>query len=659
MQKEGKSKKSKDKPLEINPYLKASYQPNFKTKTNLVFSTIWFKFKQFSKRNLTLIWYKIKFRIRVYLFYFEEYVFPFLSPILFIFLFSYFMFIVPIIKTSKFLFNILFPPKIRRKIINFTFEKIVPVITKIALILLSSFFTLISSLGKLVLIIYDIFVPRDLRELVPILQMYRKYLITLANLLSGTKSREIIDLSHELDELVLREQKMMKAYPIRRGVGEVINLAITPIVIVAIPTAIWGDDLLVILEERTTIPPLVILFIFSTGLLIASWIATIFGPVYAIFHECSIILVAYGGYRWANIYRTLENFFSLPYHAAKSSFSFFDAPPISAETLNDFKLEILEEVENIKDKTQELLLLDSRKVPERSKKNLEKLLSKAELTLNELDISKITEKTARAFALLIWSKEASLLPWRVEEAKERFAKRNNMTKEKAEKSFKFIIKKLEEGYLSHDLFSSVMITGALKGIADQEKKYKQYMSDLEYNKLAISLALGSQQYIKDRFSPKKWYERIGKMLFISIIAPFLPYYVLIRAIYFYFRHIIVTTIKSIISIKYKEISTTLISTYENVKKMGRKLNFSKDLELDMKRYSKNMMKILFKLILLVPLLFWSFFKAIYQVFSGIWTRASEEEKMKRKFEKELATESLVAMYQELYDKMLLSDLLSS
>jgi len=193
MQKEGKSKKSKDKPLEINPYLKASYQPNFKTKTNLVFSTIWFKFKQFSKRNLTLIWYKIKFRIRVYLFYFEEYVFPFLSPILFIFLFSYFMFIVPIIKTSKFLFNILFPPKIRRKIINFTFEKIVPVITKIALILLSSFFTLISSLGKLVLIIYDIFVPRDLRELVPILQMYRKYLITLANLLSGTKSREIID----------------------------------------------------------------------------------------------------------------------------------------------------------------------------------------------------------------------------------------------------------------------------------------------------------------------------------------------------------------------------------------------------------------------------------------------------------------------------------
>ncbi|MCG3222988.1 MAG: hypothetical protein H7647_00870, partial [Candidatus Heimdallarchaeota archaeon] len=384
--------------------------------------------------------------------------------------------------------------------------KQVPGVMKIALGLLASLFTLISALGRLLLTLFDILVPRGLRELVPLLQMYRKYFVTASGFLAGKKSKEILEVSKELEAIRVRESKMIKNYPIRRGLGEVINLAVTPIVFFLIPTAIWGEDLLVLLGDfveqtahqmgfmnvQADTVSVISLLLFGTGLLMASWIATIFGPTYALFHQCSLNMMRMGAYRWAAFYQDIENFFSLPYFLAKSSFSFFDAPPISTETYEDFKLEIMGELDEMKDRVQDLLALDNKFVPERSKKQLESLLNKAEIPLNKLDISTIKSDTARTFALLIWSQESSIFPWRKDEALESFAKDNNMSEREAKESLKLILKKIEEGYLSHDLFSSVMITGALKGIAQQEEKYDQIISDVEYNKLAIALALGAQ-----------------------------------------------------------------------------------------------------------------------------------------------------------------------
>ncbi|MCE7746852.1 MAG: hypothetical protein GPJ51_00520, partial [Candidatus Heimdallarchaeota archaeon] len=421
------------------------------------------------------IWFKII--SKEFWIFLNEYVFHYYTPIGFLLLFEYYIFIWPILKFLKIFFYIIYPPRLRRYSVKRlkTFWqtlhiKVFPVLMKISFIILAVFFTLVTALGKLSLILFDIIVPRGLRELVPLLQMYRKYALTVANFLSGKKFKEIIEVSQELDEIVLKERQMIKAYPIRRGVGEVINVAIgTPIIIIVIPAAIGriygieGLDLIQVFQDYIGIKPFWTITLFGTGLLVVSWVATIFGPIYALFHECNVYLMKWGAYRWANIYRTLENFFSLPYHAAKSSFSFFDAPPVSTETMVEFRLEIMEEVDSMKEKVQQLLSLDPRNVPERSKNNLEKLLNEAELSLNELDISKITKQTGRTFALLIWSKESSIFPWLRQEAKARFAKKNNMSRKEVEKAFKVIFTKIEEGYISYDLFSSVLITGALKG----------------------------------------------------------------------------------------------------------------------------------------------------------------------------------------------------
>ncbi len=616
----------------------------------------------------------------------RENIIPYFAPLAFIFLFFYYIFIHPFVKLFSWLYKTILPPKART------------IITKISLIILAGIFTLVSVIGKILLIIFDILVPTGLRELVPLLQLYRKYFLVAANILSGEKSKEIMEVSEELDELVLTEQKMIKNYPIRRGVGEVINLAVTPLVFIAIPTLIvrifrigyatifytfdllptlgpLGSpnylkyfDLLRLIEDLTGLGPIYSVALFGTGLLIASWIATIFGPIYAIFHSCSVILMRYGGYRWANIYMSLENFFSLPYHAAKSSFSFFDAPPISAETYKDFKLEIVEEVDIIKKKVQNLIALDPKKVPERSKEMLEELLGKAELTLNELDISRIEQETARTFALLIWSKESSILPWVTNEAKIKFAKNNEMSTEEVRKSFRIILKKIEEGYLTDDLFSSVLITGALKGINDQQKKYKQLLDDIEYNKLAISLALGARQYLKDQFTKKPWYKKIGKKILISLIAPFMPVGVFFQALYNYFKHVVLSTLRTIVALvttrvgrfissRFLEIRDTIITTFNNVSSRGKRFSFKEDLNIDFNKYLRLFGKFIFGVILLAPILLISLFKALKRNFQRIWKRRSTEEKMKRMFEKELATASLVAMYQEIYDKMLISDIL--
>jgi len=299
---------------------------------------------------------------------------------------------------------------------------------------------------------------------------------------------------------------------------------------------------------------------------------------------------------------------------------------------------------------------------------LEDLLGKAELTLNELDISRIEQETARTFALLIWSKEASIFPWISNEAKSTFAKQNDMSVEEVGKAFSLILKKIDEGYLTDDLFSSVLITGALKGINDQQKKYKQLLDDIEYNKLAISLALGARQYLKDQFAKKPWYKKIGKKILISLIAPFMPLAVIILAFYNYFKHIILSTLKAIIALgttrvgrfisrRFLEIRDTIITTFDTVSSMGKEFSFKEDLNIDFNKALKITGKIIFRLIFFVPVLLYSLYKTIRRLFYRIFKRRSEEEGMRRRFERELAKASLVAMYQEIYDKMLISDLL--
>ena len=105
-------------------------------------------------------------------------------------------------------------------------KKELPKIINFSLTMLTSLFTFVSSAGKLGLILFDLFIPQELRELAPLLQMYRKYTISASEILAGKKSSEIISVSQELDELALKEHRKMKSYPIRRGVGEGITIIV-------------------------------------------------------------------------------------------------------------------------------------------------------------------------------------------------------------------------------------------------------------------------------------------------------------------------------------------------------------------------------------------------------------------------------------------------
>ncbi len=542
-------------------------------------------------------------------------------------------------------------------------KKELPKIINFSLTMLASLFTFVSAVGRLGLILFDLLIPQELRELAPLLQMYRKYTISASEILAGKKSSEIIEVSQELDELALKEHRKMKSYPIRRGVGEGITIIVSTLGLIVIPEALTGKRL----DQLLGLHPAIVVIFFGTALLIVSWIAAIFGPIHALFYRCSRNMMKLGAYRWASFFQDLENLFALPYHAAKSTFSFFDAPPISAETYSDFKDEIINDFDSIKEKVQGLLALDAKHVPDRTKEMLEKLLRDTQIPLHQIDLTTIHQSRARTFALLIWKNEGSLLPWKHDEAVELFAEKNDIDIKEARQSLNLIVDKVAEEYLSHDLYSSLMITGALKGIAKQEEKYKQIMSDIEYNKLAIALALGAQQYLKDRFkdTPKKMI--ILKMFRNFFVGVFMPVYVLIRSIFLFLKHFLTSLISltakaSLVGIvkfhreRYKEIKETLSDSYFSVRKKGRKMNLKKDLDVDVGKFFKIIGKFLLRILIFVPSGLWTIAEWIYQIFKRIIKGLPEEKALKKKFDKELATESLAAMYQEIYEKMLLSDL---
>jgi len=536
---------------------------------------------------------------------------------------------------------------------------------KISFSIVAFLITMISVGAKFALIIFDIFVPKTLREYVPFFNMIRKITLPISEIMAGKKSKEISEVANELDELDLREQKVMKAYPLRRTIGQAMSMGISPIILVLIPSIIWGEGLINMIKDKwPSLPTAVIIIGLGTIMLIISWIATLFGPIYVVFHNSSKYLLKMGAYRWASIYQDLENFFAIPYYAAKSSFSFFDAPPISSETLDEFKLDIKEELDIVKEKVEGLLALDTKHVPDRSKKELEKLLKKIDIPLTDFDLAKVKDSTSRTFALLIWSKEESILPWRRHEALERFALRNKLTVEEAEEAFYTLNRKRKKEGLKEETIKSILITGALKGIEQQEEKYNQIMEDIESNKLAISLALGAEQYLEDIYRPLPKFVVILKAIGVSILAILMPFLLIILAVLLYIKHLLFTLVKTIFSKgtiqihkyigkRYSEIKENLIETYQSVKQKGKEFSFKEDLDFSFKKFflafGKFLLKFLLFLIKLVTLL--PFWKSLYVRIVKLIQRRKPENRLRRMFEKELTTESLTFMYQEIYEKL--------
>ncbi len=534
--------------------------------------------------------------------------------------------------------------------------------------------------AKVVFQIYETLIPRGLRELVPILNLWRKYLVYISNLFSSHEKMEMVKIEEEIDELIIKEDRINKAYPIQRGVGETYDHVLIIVVIIV-------ASLVLIQSQTTNFDALldavtnrfeffqrlgetarwllltVIAIICSTVMGILSFIATITGPIYSLFHKSSLRMVKIGAYRFASYYQKVEDLFALPYLASKASFSFFDAPPISQETYEEFKLDLMGDLKNLRRRFTNILNLDPTSLSEKAKEVYRRFLSsKSE---ERLDMTQIEDYISRAFALEIWQKETSMIPWSKEPGLALFAERHNLPYKEAKQTFDFVTVKLQDKFITKPFYSSILLTGALKGVMAVENKYEMPMSDMEYNQLAFSLALGAQRYIIDHFAKPRFRRGLRIKLRNLSYGLIVPYIELFDAFVSYGKHIGSYSKRrfskgwskragKFLGTRFAEIQKGLFSILleeDETKDKKEKQNLAEAKEV-LKMVWKAFL-FLFKVILALPLSIYYMLKLFFQFFVSIWRFNQPEAKKKRNFEKDLAKESMVAMYDEIYSKLVL------
>jgi len=536
---------------------------------------------------------------------------------------------------------------------------------------------------KIMYFIYELLIPRGLRELVPILNLWRKYLIYISNLFSHPEKIELVKLEEDIDEVVMKEDRINKAYPIQRGVGETYDHLLIIVLIIAASIALIGSQTMNFEEfvnavVNTFFPNLsgkalwVVITLFgivcSTVMGMLSFVATIFGPIYAIFHRSSLRLIQMGAYSWGSFYQRLENLFSLPYIASKASFSFFDAPPVYASTYEDFKLDLVGDLTTLRKRFTNIVSVSSFSLHEKTKNLYEEFLSSE--TEDRLDMNKIEDSISRVFALLLWQKETYFLAWRKEPGLASFAEKNSMKYREAKQTFSFVRKKLDAQFVSKEFFSSILLIGALKGIMKVEEKYNLPFSDFEYNQLAFSIALGGQRYFLDHLSKENLFKRALKKSRNMVVGFFMPFVEFFLIFYHYGKHI-GNQLKMMFSKNWTKRSAVYLgSKFIEIQKGLNSLLLADEPHEELDKAAKaeakeslgmlwKVLLFIFKVILALPLSLYYFAKLFYQLVSNIWRKRKPEERTKRKFAKEIAKETIIAMYEEIHEKLVMETFLYS
>ena len=550
--------------------------------------------------------------------------------------------------------------------------------------------------AKFVHFIYELIIPRGLRELVPILNLWRNYLIYISNLFSSPEKIELVKLEEEIEEIQMKEDRINKAYPIQRGVGETYDHLLIIIVIIAasilliqsqttsfdvllegIRSAIFpGIDYsrfapiesfipITHIELTSTSDWIVVTLIGiigSTVMGILSFIATVFGPIYALFHRASLRMIQMGSYSWGSFYQRIENLFSLPYLASKASFSFFEAPPVDASTFEEFKVDLVGDLKNLQKKFTNIISVSSFSLPEKTKNLYAEFLSSE--TKDRLDMSKVEASLSRVFSLLLWQKETYIIPWKKEPGLAKFAEEKSMSYREAKQTLVFVTNKLKEEFVSEVFFKSILLNGALKGIMKVEDRYNMPLTDIEYNQLAFSIALGGNRYILDHFGKEKFFKRMWRILRNFFFGFFVPFVEFGLIFYSYGKHI-GARFKSMFSKNWtKRAGSYLGSKFIEIQKGLNSLLLADEPheELDEKEKQEakkslgmiwKLFLFLFKVILALPLSLYYFAKLFYLFIRNLVRKRKPEERTSRKFSKDIAKETMIAMYDEIYERLVM------
>jgi hypothetical protein len=279
-------------------------------------------------------------------------------------------------------------------------------------------------------------------------------------------------------------------------------------------------------------------------------------------------------------------------------------------------------------------------------------------------MTKVEDSLSRVFSLLLWQKETYIIPWKKEPGLAKFAEENSMSYKEAMQTLVFVTNKLKEEFVSDSFFKSILLNGALKGIIKVEEKYDLQMKDLEYNQLAFSIALGGSRYILDHFGKEKFFKRVWiklRNVSFGFVAPFVEFSLIF---YSYGKHI-GNRFKIMFAKNWtKRAGNYLGSKFIEIQKGLNSLLLADEPHEELDEQEKEEAKkslgmiwklflFLFKVILALPLSLFYFAKLFYLLIANIWKKRKPEDRIKRKFSKDVAKETMVAMYDEVYERLVI------
>jgi hypothetical protein len=451
-----------------------------------------------------------------------------------------------------------------------------------------------------------------------------------------------------------------EGYAIRKGIGQSIDTGLTIVVF-----AFFG--VLAILSDLG-IPPTVVALLFGSLALAMSTFAGLFGPFYGLAGAAKEFSLKYGNYRAASFYRAGEQIFAIPFMAASAGFLFLDLPPIDAETLDEFKHDMQEQLHEITDSVSSLLGRDRAAVPRKTQKMIGELMASTEASMAKLDFRNIREETAREFALTYFNHEFSLRPWERKTAVKEFAKKNFFDVQTGEETLQLISFKIGQGQESDDLVNNVMIASAMKGVIMMEQKYQEILEDVELGQTCTGLAFGARQFLNDHYRV-----RTRRQIFLSGLKNFIFGVIAIPAVLIMAYHsyanrfynklseeimngIFLGRAVELTKLRYIEIYGQLKILPDKISESMANFRSRSDKEKTEQREQRN----------------WQILRAIKRIFGMIWEVlifpvmlviniikwtyrrvVADESDPREKFEEAVAHAALVSMYDELYKRLVM------
>lgn len=526
------------------------------------------------------------------------------------------------------------------------------------LVLITVPIVIVALSAQFIVFMIDLIFPPKVQELMPYIDALKMLFVNIANTMSDPARLQTELALQSLGNLTGAVEDISEGYALRKSLGQGIDLGLTFIVFVLL-----GG--FAILEERLGLSrQVIVIFFASLGLALATF-SGIFGPFYGLAEAAKEFSLKHGNYRGAAFYKSIEQLFAIPFMAASAGFLFLDLPPVDGDTLDEFKKEMQEQISDLTDNINSLLGKNASAVPRKTRKMIAAMMNDTEDNLAKLDFRDMRKETARQFALSYYQHEFSWRPWKRKTAVKEFSNNNYFDYETGEDTLKLIGYKIEAGQMDDDMVNNVMITASLRGIIMMEEKFQNMLSSVELGQTCTGLAFGARQFLEDHYVVRSRQGKILDLLRNLTLGIFAVPIVLVISLKSYANRIFDIIgdsfwnqqIIELTSIRYIEITSTLKGIPAKIRKTRQKKPKSKEEKQEVKK--KRQWKIRRKLTVTmykIAEVFWFPFKILIGLGRFVYTKLRPSEASPRdQFEEAVAHAALVAMYGELYNKLVKQD----